>query len=94
MIDKALENTSVTAVFIGNQTSNRRYINYEIDKSIQRGNGVLGVRIHHLKDRDGMIDLPGAIPAKLAQGGYKVYTYTNTNDLGQWIEAAAKAAGR
>jgi hypothetical protein len=94
MIDKALENTSVTVVFIGNQTANRKYINYEIDKSIERGNGIVGVRIHHLKDRAGNIDLPGAVPAKLSQGGYQVYTYTNADDLGRWIENAAKAAGR
>lgn len=94
MIDKALENTSVTVVFIGNQTANRKYINYEIDKSVERGNGILGVRIHHLKDRDGRVDLPGAVPVKITQGGYRVYTYTNTDDLGRWIEDAAKAAGR
>ena len=48
LIDKALENTSVTVVFIGAKTAGRKYINYEIQQSIDRGNGIVGVRIHHL----------------------------------------------
>jgi hypothetical protein len=94
MIDDALVGTSVTVVFIGNQTANRKYVNYEIEKSIDRGNGILGVRIHHLTDHAGKTDLPGATPAKLTAGGYPVYTFTNVNDLSDWIEKAAKAAGK
>jgi hypothetical protein len=37
MIDDALYNTSVTVIFIGNQTAGRTYINYEIQKSLDRG---------------------------------------------------------
>ena len=48
MIDDALHNTSVTVVFIGNQTAKRQYIRYEIEQSIARGNGVVGVQINHL----------------------------------------------
>ena len=32
MIDDALYNTSVTVVFIGNQTANRKFIKYEIEQ--------------------------------------------------------------
>ena len=53
MIDKGLENTSVTVVFIGNKTAGRKYINYEIEQSIARGNGIVGIQIHHLKNKDG-----------------------------------------
>lgn len=93
LIDKGLENTTVTVVFIGNQTANRTYIDYEISKSIERGNGLLGVRIHGLKDKDGKTDAAGAIPAKLVAGGYPTYNFTNVDDLAKWIEAAAKKAG-
>src|SRR6266516_6647582 len=45
MIDNALKNTSVTVVLLGRYTANRDYVKYEIVKSIERGNGILGVRI-------------------------------------------------
>lgn len=94
LIDKALEGTSVTVVFVGNQTAGRKFINYEIDKSIERGNGLIAVQIHHLKDKDGSTDLPGAIPSKITAKGYKAYKYVDHESLARWIEEAAKAAGR
>jgi hypothetical protein len=94
LIDKGLENTSVTVVFIGNQTANRKYINYEIEKSIARGNGLVGIQIHHLEDQDGNVDAPGVTPAKLTVGGYKVYQYVNVDSLAKRIEEAATTAGR
>ena len=94
LINKALNGSSVTVVFIGSQTAGRKFINYEIDQSIARGNGVLGVRIHNVKDKDGKTDTQGATPSKLTAGGYPVYTYTNGEDLAAWIEAAAKKAGK
>src|SRR5258706_13556390 len=51
LISKALNGTTVTVVFIGNQTAGRKFIDYEIDQSIARGNGLLGVKIHNLKDQ-------------------------------------------
>src|SRR3954454_15604324 len=45
MIDNSLKNTSVTAVLIGKETASRPYVKYEIEQSIGRGNGILGVRI-------------------------------------------------
>ncbi len=92
MIDKGLENTSVTVVCIGGKTAGRKFINYEIEQSIKRGNGILGVQIHHLKDKDGNVDTAGETPAKL--GKYAVYKYVDGEGLKKWIEAAAKAAGR
>ena len=94
LIDKGLENTSVTVVCVGSKTAGRTYINYEIDQSIARGNGIVAVRIHHLKDKDGNTDSEGAIPSKIAAGGYKNYKYVDHESLGKWIEEAATAAGK
>jgi len=94
LIDDGLNNTSVTIVCIGAKTAGRKYINYEIEKSIERGNGILGLRIHHLKDKDGNTDSEGLIPAKLTSVGAKVYKYDNMTKLAEWIEVAAKAAGK
>src|SRR4051794_10955586 len=38
LIDTGLEGTSVTAVLIGAETASRKYVSYEIEKSIARGN--------------------------------------------------------
>ncbi len=94
LIDKGLENTSVTLVCVGSRTAGRKYINYEIDQSIARGNGILAVQIHHLKHIDGSTDPAGAIPSKITAGKYKAYKYTSHESLGKWIEEAAKAAGK
>ena len=42
MIDDSLEGTTVTCVLIGEKTSQREYVTYEIEKSIERGNGTAG----------------------------------------------------
>lgn len=94
MIDQGLGNTSVTVVFVTHGTANRKYINYEIDKSIERGNGLVAVQIHHLKDQNGNTGSPGAIPSQIASNGYKAYKYTNKESLARWIEEAAVLAGK
>lgn len=94
LIDDGLANTSVTVVCIGNKTAGRKYINYEIQKSIDRGNGIVGIQIHHLKNQDGDIDTAGADPAKLKAGGYKIYKYVDHEKLANRIEEAAKEAGK
>lgn len=94
MIDDALKNTSVTVVFVTYGTTNRKYINYEIDQSLARGNGLVAVQIHHLKDQHGQVGTPGAIPSKITSNGFKAYKYTNKEALAKWIEEAAKLAGK
>ena len=94
MIDKALQNTTVTVVLVTYGTTSRKYINYEIDKSLERGNGLVGVQVHHLKDQNGETGSPGAIPSKIETNGFKAYKYTNKEALARWIEAAATLAGK
>lgn len=94
MIDKAMERTSVTVVFTTYGTTQRKYINYEIEKSLARGNGLVAVQIHHLKDQLGQSGSPGAIPPQIAANGFKAYKYTNAKDLEDWIEEAATLAGK
>ena len=94
MIDKALEYTSVTVVFVTYGTANRKYINYEIEQSLARGNGLVAVQIHHLKDFNGGTGSPGAIPKQIEENGFKAYKFTNKESLARWIEEAAKIAGK
>lgn len=94
LIDGALNNTTVTVVFVNYGTAQRKFINYEIDQSLARGNGLVAVQIHHLKDQNRRIGTPGAIPAKIKSNGFKAYKYSNQDRLAAWIEQAAKIAGK
>jgi hypothetical protein len=53
MINSGLQNTSATCVLIGSETFGRRWVRYEIIKSLDKGNGLLGVYIHSLKNSMG-----------------------------------------
>jgi hypothetical protein len=92
-IDNQLDGTSVTVVLVGEKTCSSRWVKYEIEKSIERGNGLLGIDISKIKDLDGNTsERCGKIPK-----GYAFYLWNNDNgyeNMGDWIEKAAKDAGR
>lgn len=52
MINAELDNTSVTAVLIGSQTYARRWVRYELIKSLARGNLLLGIHINSIRGKD------------------------------------------
>lgn len=62
LIHNALDNTSVTVVLIGTSTYARRWVRYEIIKSIHRGNGIFGVHINNIKDKFQQTKLLGPNP--------------------------------
>ena len=92
-IDRQLENTSVTVVLVGEKTCASRWVKYEIEQSIKRGNGLLGIDISKISDLTGKTsDRCGRIPE-----GYNFYLWNNDDGyhkMGDWIEKAAKDAGR
>jgi len=109
LINSALENTSVTVVLIGSHTNDRPWVKYELEQSIARGNGIVGVRINKIKNFQGQITGKGINPLDnatvtftdgtnmAASSYYKTYDYVDDdgyNNLGKWIEEAAKLAGR
>ena len=94
MIDDGLQNTSVTVVCVTYGAARRDWINYEIDKSVEKGNGLVAVQIHHLKDQNGKLGAAGAIPDQMEANGFKAYKYKDRTALERWIEEAAKIAGR
>ena len=104
-IDRQLEGTSVTVVLIGSETLNRPFVKYEIIESVNRGNAVIGVYIHNIKDmRTQKISQKGNIhtivgyckdnkPAyfdEICDGVYDYILEDGYNNLGSWIEKAAK----
>lgn len=62
LINTGLDNTSVTVVLIGSETYARRWVHYEIMKSIQRCNKVLGVHINNIRNRNGVVHTKGPNP--------------------------------
>jgi hypothetical protein len=59
---KGLENTSVTCVLAGTQTWTRRWVLYEIARSVIKGNGLLTVYIHGVQNNDKETSIKGANP--------------------------------
>lgn len=62
IINAELENTSVTAVLIGSQTYARRWVRYELMKSVERGNRLLGIHINSINGKDKKIKPLGPDP--------------------------------
>jgi hypothetical protein len=54
-IEKGLKQTSVMAVLIGETTANRKWVNYEIITTFERGNGIMGIHINQIRDKTGQI---------------------------------------
>lgn len=73
-----LRDRSCTIVLIGDDTANRKWINYEILQSWNRGMGVVGVRIHRLNDAYGHTSQGGENPFD--------YVYTNGRKLSEIIK--------
>lgn len=92
-IDNQLKGTSVTVVLVGKETCGSRWVKYEIEKSIAIGNGLLGIDVSKIKDLQGNTsERCGQIPK-----GYKFYLWNKDdgyNNMGGWIEKAAKDTGR
>ena len=57
-----LEGRTCTVVLIGAQTAGRKWIEYEITESWNRGLGVVGIHVHRLKDQDGAQSARGDNP--------------------------------
>lgn len=105
-IDKQLEGTSVTVVLIGAETLSRPFVQYEICKSLQRGNAVIDVYINWIRDmRTLKISAKGNVhtvigyyedgsPAyfdNVCDGIYDYVTQDGYANMGSWIEIAACA---
>jgi hypothetical protein len=89
IIDNGLKGTSVTAVLIGTDTASRRYVKYELVKSFERGNGILGVYINQIKDKHGQVTAKGLNPLdrlgfEVSEDGKKIWFYELIK--GKWYE--------
>lgn len=115
-IDRQLDGTGVTVVLIGRNTADRKYVNYEIQESHKRGNGLLGIHIHRIKNQEKQTAAKGRNPfdnikveveesfllwtnkvEKRLSEIHPVYDWIEHDgyqNIGRWIDEAAKKAGR
>lgn len=91
MIQDHLKYTTVTVVLIGSETAQRPYVQYEIQESLTRKNGLLGIFIDHLQDQSRRTSFRGQTPA--VPYGIEFPTYAWDNDVRRFAEAI-EAAGR
>lgn len=101
-INTQLNGTSVTVVLIGAQTSEREWVNYEIEESFNRGNALLGVYIHNIKGLDQVTTPKGKNPfenfiidasGKTLGSIVPTYDWVNNdgyNNFSEWVESAYK----
>ncbi|MCW5300345.1 hypothetical protein DXT88_19410 [Herbaspirillum lusitanum] len=61
-INTQLKGSSVTVVLIGSETASREWVTYEIEQSQILGKGLLGIRIHQIKGKDGKTSRRGENP--------------------------------
>ncbi len=61
-LNEGLKGTTVTCVLIGSDTAFRPWVRYELVRSFYRGNGLFGIRIHNVKNLQGMATTAGDNP--------------------------------
>jgi hypothetical protein len=107
-IEAQLAGTSVTVVLYGHETYHREWVRHEIKRSYELKKGILAIDIHQVRDPLTGTDVQGFNPlnywsvpvngrATPLSALYPSYDWVNNNgyaNMPQWIEAAAKAAGR
>ena len=108
-IDNQLKGTSVTVVLIGTETHTRKWVKRELNKSWVRGNGILGIHIHQIEDKDGTKAAKGKNHfgsifkmnpddgKELFRERFNTYDWIDNDgykNFGKWIEKAAKDTGK
>lgn len=83
LIDDGLNNTSVTCFLLGEQTYNRPWCKYELKKSVEDRKGILGILLPNQTEHG---------PKWISKYG-KIYKWDH-NNFSDWVEKAAKDAGR
>jgi hypothetical protein len=98
-INRQMEGSSVVCVLIGEDTCNREWVRYEVQHAIEEGKGVIGVRIHNLKDQNGNTCPEGDTDFGQVDGEhtfeelFPVYDWVNDNgydNIGDWVEVAGR----
>ncbi len=94
LIDEALPGTSATIVLIGENTADLDYVDYAIEQSIERQNGLVGFFVHDIPDENGQTSAKGRVPydreatEKREAHGYDTHDW-EPDRFAEWVEEAA-----
>ena len=94
LIGDALSGTSATIVLIGEKTADLDYVEYAIEQSISRKNGIVGFFVHDMPDENGNTSAKGGVPyevqaaEKLDAHHYEVHDWDQSK-FEEWVEEAA-----
>lgn len=78
-IEKEMKMRSCIVLLIGEHTSGRKWINYEIEQAWLKGKGIVAIHIHNLKDKDGKQANKGDNPLE------KYLINTSENNIRKYI---------
>ncbi|HTF28715.1 MAG TPA: TIR domain-containing protein [Flavitalea sp.] len=84
-IDSQLEGTTVTVVLIGSETLSRPFVKYEIKKSIDRKNKIIGVFVNKIEDQNQNTSSRGDVTGF----NYPLYDWKDDkgyDNLGDWVD--------
>lgn len=107
-IDKQLAGTSVTVVLIGSETLDSEYVQYEIEKSYERGNPIIALKIGKVKNLSQKTSISQSVVKivgkkangellwfdEIIDGEYDYIKNDGYNNLEQWIENVDKVKER
>lgn len=79
-ISAQMKGRSCTVVLVGKDTANRKWINHEIVKSWDAGMGVVGIRVHGLKNSEGIVGSYGSNP----------FEFINYGNIGKKLSSIVK----
>ncbi len=93
-INGQMKGCSVTVVLVGSKTCESKWVKYEIERSIEVGKGLLEIDISKIKDTCKKTSIKCG---RMLSNSYKNYEWNNDDgykNMGDWIEKAAKDAGK
>ena len=106
-IDDQMHYCGVVVVLAGFETASREWVKYELEKAHREKKGIVCIDLAGMRNMLGQVDPSGTNPLRTAvdsQGNslyslnkYKTYSWENNNgrsNVDEWIEEAAKNAGR
>ena len=92
-INKQMRGTTVTVVLVGEGTCRSRWVKYEIARTIEQEHGLLEIDISKINDLSGRTsDCCG----RMIPSDYQRYLWNRHRgyeNLGDWVERAARDAG-
>lgn len=80
-IREEIRGTSTTVVLVGENTKDSDWVDYEIERSLKEGNGLVAIKVDDsISDED--------VPEKMKENGAEIVDW-NPNEFGDAIERAA-----